>query len=216
MNLAMPDYTAPTGISFTLRVNLLPWSVRIQAYFIRSQNVLMNRLDLSNAAYLPAAVYASMCRTSVHEGDVLLNITGASIGRVTWVRGLDREANVNQHVCIVRLDSKLAAPEYVSVCLSLPPQQRMINTIQTGASRQGLNHQQVRSLQIPLPPVPLQREFAARVGGGAGVGAASGRKPAPTGRVVRRAAGSRLQRRVVAPGPSSLRSSQSFHAVLRL
>jgi type I restriction enzyme S subunit len=41
----------------------------------------------------------------------------------------------------------------------------MINTIQTGASRQGLNHQQVRSLQIPLPPVPLQREFAARVGG---------------------------------------------------
>jgi type I restriction enzyme S subunit len=54
-------------------------------YFIRSQNVLMNRLDLSNAAYLPAAVYASMSRTSVHDGGVLLNITGASIGRVTWV-----------------------------------------------------------------------------------------------------------------------------------
>jgi hypothetical protein len=51
-------------------------------YFIRSQNVLMNRLDLSNAACVPPEVHASISRTFVHDGAVILNITGPSIGCV--------------------------------------------------------------------------------------------------------------------------------------
>ncbi len=128
--------------------------------FIRSQNVLMNRLDLTTAACLPESIHAEMGRTKVHAGDVLLNITGASIGRVAWVSSLPREANVNQHVCIIRLDSKQATPECVSVFLSLPFGQSQIDNMQSGASRQGLNHQQVRSLKVPLPPLPLQKRFS--------------------------------------------------------
>lgn len=128
--------------------------------FIRSQNVLMNRLDLSDAACLPESIHEAMNRTKVHDGDVLLNITGASIGRVTWVAGLSREANVNQHVCIIRLDRDRATPEFVSVFLSLPFGQRQIGNMETGASRQGLNHEQVRSLKVPLPPLPDQKRFS--------------------------------------------------------
>ena len=59
--------------------------VSVGPYFIRSQNVQMNRLDLTNVACVPGEVHEQMNRTRVQPGDVLLNITGASIGRVTWV-----------------------------------------------------------------------------------------------------------------------------------
>jgi type I restriction enzyme S subunit len=49
------------------------------------------------------------------------------------------------------------------VFISLPATQRFILQIQSGASRQALNHKQVRTLEIPLPPIPLQKEFAKRV-----------------------------------------------------
>jgi type I restriction enzyme S subunit len=128
--------------------------------FIRSQNVLMNRLDLSDVACLPVAIHESMSRTKVANGDVLLNITGASIGRVAWVDKLPAEANVNQHVCIIRLQDNRATPEFISVFISLPFGQRQIDNMQSGASRQGLNHQQVRALKIPLPPLKAQQRYS--------------------------------------------------------
>jgi type I restriction enzyme S subunit len=127
-------------------------------YFIRSQNVRMNRMDFSDVACLPPDIHSSMERTRVRRGDVLLNITGASIGRVAWF-DCDHEANVNQHVCIIRLTDD-ARPEYVSFLLSTPYGQMLINRAQTGATRQGLNHENVRGMLIPLPPRPKQDAFA--------------------------------------------------------
>lgn len=132
-------------------------------YFIRSQNVRMNNLDLSGAVCLPAEVHKKMARTKVAQGDVLLNITGASIGRVAWVDKLEREANVSQHVCLIRPKPDLLNGVYLSVFISLPSTQHRILQVQAGASRQALNHQQVRALEIPLPPMPVQIEFATRV-----------------------------------------------------
>lgn len=132
-------------------------------FFIRSQNIQMNRLDFSNAVCLPSDVHKQMARTNVALGDVLLNITGASIGRVAWVDKLDRQANVSQHVCLIRPNAKIMIAPYLSVFISLPETQRFILQVQAGASRQALNHQQVRALEIPLAPLPLQKEFAKRV-----------------------------------------------------
>src|SRR6516225_4251770 len=71
---------------------------------IRSQNVLMNRLDLTDVAYIGEDVHESMSRSSLQPGDLLLNITGASIGRVAVVPAWLQTANVNQHVCRIRLN----------------------------------------------------------------------------------------------------------------
>ena len=132
-------------------------------YFIRSQNVQMNRLDLAGAACLPSGVHHQMARTQVATGDVLLNITGASIGRVAWVGELDRAANVSQHVCLIRPKPDSVDSIYLSVLISLPTTQNFILRNQAGASRQALNHKQVRAIEIPLPPLPLQNIFARRV-----------------------------------------------------
>lgn len=76
---------------------------------IRSQNVLWGSLDLSDVAYIDEDQHKKMKGSIVYKNDVLLNITGASIGR-SAVSHLN-EANVNQHVCIIRSDA--LEPEYL-------------------------------------------------------------------------------------------------------
>lgn len=127
--------------------------------FIRSQNVLMNELSLEDVAYISREVHERMKRTWLKDGDILLNITGASLGRVAVFRGPDDLCNVNQHVCIIRIDQERAIPEYVSHYISSKSGQAQIWTIQSGASRQALNFNQVRSLDLFLPDVDEQLRF---------------------------------------------------------
>jgi type I restriction enzyme S subunit len=126
---------------------------------IRSQNVLMNRINLRDVAYISPETHESMSRSAVSPGDVLLNITGASIGRVAVVPASLTAANVNQHVCKIRLSSE-CDPHFVSYYLSTDQGQASIMGSQYGATRQGLNYGQVRQLQVPIPPLAEQRAIA--------------------------------------------------------
>ena len=118
--------------------------------FLRSQNVHFDGLSLEDVVYIPSEVDNSMHRSRVQPGDVLLNITGASIGRCTIAPTDLGPANVNQHVCIIRATEGFN-PRFVWKWLSTPRSQREIDEIQTGQSRQGLNYQQVRQLTIARP-----------------------------------------------------------------
>lgn len=53
--------------------------------FIRSQNVYNDGLVLDDVAYIDAPTNQRMQRSQVFSHDVLLNITGASIGRCCFV-----------------------------------------------------------------------------------------------------------------------------------
>ena len=118
--------------------------------FLRSQNVHFDGLRLQDVAYITSETDASMRRSRVCSGDVLLNITGASIGRCTIVPPDLGSANVNQHVCIIRVTEDFN-PTFVSMWLSTSRAQREIDDVQAGQSRQGLNYQQVRLLTIARP-----------------------------------------------------------------
>ena len=126
--------------------------------FLRSQNVHFDGLRLENVVRIPPETDKAMARSRVQPNDVLLNITGASIGRCTVVPSDFGPANVNQHVCIIRTSDQFN-PRYVWKWLSTPRSQKEIDDIQTGQSRQGLNYQQVRQLSIALPPRSEQDAF---------------------------------------------------------
>jgi type I restriction enzyme S subunit len=128
--------------------------------FIRSQNVQINRLDLSDVAYISDEVHQKMKRTWVKNGDVLLNITGASIGRVAYFNGKNNTANVNQHVCIIRPQKAKILPEYLSFLISMPNYQKKIFAMNAGATRQAFNFEQIKKLEIPLAPLSEQQKFA--------------------------------------------------------
>lgn len=69
---------------------------------LRSQNVHFDGLRLDDVAFISEDTHDEMAGSRLKPRDVLLNITGASIGRCTFVPDDFREGNVNQHVCIIR------------------------------------------------------------------------------------------------------------------
>lgn len=127
--------------------------------FIRSQNVHPWRLVLDDVVHITPQQHAIMRRTAVRVGDVLLNITGASIGRSAPVLHDLGEANVNQHVCILR-SVGLIASDYLSLYLNSPGGQDQIMSLQGGVTRQGLNYEQVRRIAFPLAPAGEQLRVA--------------------------------------------------------
>jgi restriction endonuclease S subunit len=129
------------------------------ARFIRSLDVQMNRISNSDAVFVVPPAGAEAERTRVQPRDVLLTITGSRIGRVTYVPSSMGEAYISQHVAILRLDG-LLRPDFVSMFLSHPRGgQLQIARLQYGQTKPGLNFEQIRSFEIPCPPLQKQQEF---------------------------------------------------------
>lgn len=127
--------------------------------FIRSQNVLMNKFDFTDIAHISDEIYNSMARTQVQMNDVLLNITGASIGRIHRYMFKDK-ANVNQHVSIIRPVLDRISPVYLEYCIGNSNYQHNILRQNSGATRQAFNFEQIKGFKIPLPPIEKQNKFA--------------------------------------------------------
>ena len=118
---------------------------------IRSQNVHFSGLRLDGVARISRDLHEQQSGSHVRPGDVLLNITGASLGRVCSVPDDFVEGNVNQHVCIIRPQKLKITPRYLSSFLSTPKIQMLIQFEQTGAAREGLTLDSIRSFKVPLP-----------------------------------------------------------------
>jgi len=127
--------------------------------FIRSQNVYPEGLVLEDIVYIDKETNKKMNRSEVQENDVLLNITGASIGRCTYVPVGFGKANVNQHVCIIRSNGRVL-PTYLSNYINSSLGQIQIKKSLNGSSREGLNYQQVRALLIAIPPIEEQQKIS--------------------------------------------------------
>ena len=127
--------------------------------FLRSQNVLWGSLDISDVSYIDEATNKTMLSSEVRCKDVLLNITGASIGR-SCIYLLNDRANVNQHVCIIRLSQEgkeRLLPEFLLQQILSDHIQQQIIDCQNGGSREGLNFQQIADFNIVLPSIKEQQ-----------------------------------------------------------
>lgn len=116
---------------------------------LRSQNVHFDGLKLDDVAFISEEIHESMKNSKVYCGDVLLNITGASIGRAYFVEDWLGEANVNQHVCILRPKENLDSL-YLYFVLRSNIGQEQIRREQTGSGREGLNFEVLKNFFIPF------------------------------------------------------------------
>lgn len=127
--------------------------------FIRSQNVYDDGLRLDDVVYIDETIDAEMQNSRVQSYDVLLNITGASLGRTCIVPESFPKANVNQHVCIIR-QSDNNRSVFVSWMLKSAVAKAQITSAQTGSGREGLNFEQISKFLITLPPQVEQTAIA--------------------------------------------------------
>ena len=128
--------------------------------FLRSQNVYDEGLQLDDVVFISDEIDGEMAATRVQPGDILLNITGASLGRTCLVPDDFSAANVNQHVCIIRLRDQ-SSREFVSLALKSGLTKAQFDAVQNGAAREGLNFEQISKIHVPLPPAHEQEEIVA-------------------------------------------------------
>lgn len=130
---------------------------------LRSQNIHFDGLKLDDVAFISEEIDESMSNSRIQDGDVLLNITGASIGRCFFVPVGFGRGNVNQHVCIIRPIIKKIDTLYLNMLMRSEIGQIQIKLQQTGANREGLNFEQLKNFILPIPHVNEQQSIVRHI-----------------------------------------------------
>lgn len=129
---------------------------------LRSQNITFERLDIDYAVKIPEEVHNSMSNSKLRRGDVLLNITGASLGRCNFFDDDDIEANVNQHVCIIRPRFQILT-KFLFYLLNSEIGQAQIFSGFKGSGREGLNFESIKNFRLPVPDIKSQEKIIERL-----------------------------------------------------
>lgn len=130
--------------------------------FLRSQNVYDDGLRLNDVAYIDIATHERMSGTHVSPGDLLLNITGGSMGRCCLVPANFTDANISQHVAIIRVALK-GLESFLHRLVLSPYFQAFVFDEQTGAGRGGLPKNRMDMIAVALPPLAEQHRIVAKV-----------------------------------------------------
>lgn len=131
--------------------------------FIRSQNVRFEGFDWDGLAFISDEHSDELRNVAVQTGDVLLNITGASIGRVCLAPAEMDGARVNQHVSIIRTIPQKLDAGFVQYFLSSPAIQNWIWNENYGVTRQALTKGMIEQISIPDISLDQQREIVRRI-----------------------------------------------------
>lgn len=124
-------------------------------------NVHFHGFEPGGLAFIDDTQAEALANVEVSADDVLLNITGASIGRVCLAPAELVGARVNQHVCIIRAEEVL--PEFVQRFLASPEMQQFILQENYGLTRQALTKGMIEEIGVPLPPKAEQRRIVAKL-----------------------------------------------------
>lgn len=131
---------------------------------VRSMNVYKGYFEYEGLAHITEDQARELDNVTLQENDVLINITGASVARCCILPKDVLPARVNQHVSILRATEKLN-PVYLSNLLITDTEQRVLLGIggAGGATREAITKTELETLNIPVPPLSLQNDFASFV-----------------------------------------------------
>ena len=119
---------------------------------IRSMNVYDDGFQHGGLAFLDVEQANKLEGVAVQRGDVLLNITGASVARCCIVPDDILPARVNQHVAILRTKPEFIDPAFLQYSLTAEHSKEVLLGIgSTGATRQAITKVQLESFPVSFP-----------------------------------------------------------------
>lgn len=128
--------------------------------FFQSQNIGTDmRVLLDGAARIVPPAGPDTDRSSLQIDDVVVCITGGRTGAVAFVDHLPDEAFVNQHVCLIRPNTRHASGHFMSFVLFSEVGQKQLALAMYGL-KQGLSLGDIRNLTVAMPTLAEQVEIA--------------------------------------------------------
>ena len=131
--------------------------------FLRIGNLDHNsiELDLMNIQRVKPPIRVEGTRTRVHTGDILISIT-ADVGMVAIVRDAFQETYINQHIALARPVGKINRG-FIAWYLAAIPGQKQLRSLQRGATKAGLGLNDIRTVNVPLPPLTEQNKIVSEI-----------------------------------------------------
>ena len=128
---------------------------------IRSLNIYDFGFKYSKLAFLDDTQADGLSNVILQSGDVLLNITGASVARCCTVPGDVLPARVNQHVSIIRPIANRLDSEFLHYLLiSKYYKDQLLQTgAEGGATRQAITKAQIQDFTVRYPADIREQKF---------------------------------------------------------
>ena len=125
--------------------------------------------DIWEIAYIDTETHASMKRSSLKHGDILMTKTGrintenSSLGRAALYEGEDDMANVNGHVYFIRLKEGINNKFVLRILVS-PEYRDLIRSVCVGGiDKRQLNKEHIEDFPIICPPSDMVDDYVAFV-----------------------------------------------------
>ncbi len=141
--------------------------------YLRNQNVQWDKVDITNISQMD---FDEKDRVTFQlQGGDLLICEGGEVGRTAIWRNELSECYFQKAIHRARPNLDLAVSEYILWAMYALSQSGGFSDFISQSTIAHLTGEKLKKLPVPLPPLALQREFAARVGEARGVQAAQER-----------------------------------------
>jgi len=133
---------------------------------IRIGNVNSGLLNLDNIVYWKPGE-EPLRRYELHPNDLVITLTGTvgkeDYGNVCVITNAFGKYYLNQRVAKLEIINQKLSPVYLRFVLKDKKLKSKLTIISRGIRQANISNEDIYNLQIPLPPLDLQRQFAAIV-----------------------------------------------------
>lgn len=134
---------------------------------LRINNIKDGQIDTGDLKHLELTD-RELKSLRLEDGDILIIRTSGSrdlVGTCAVFRGTDPFVFAS-YLIRLRVDQAQADPSYVAWVINSPIGRQQVNAISRQIMQNNINSEEIRSLEIPLPPLDVQRKIMAEVQAG--------------------------------------------------
>lgn len=132
--------------------------------YVRVTDIMNNKIDLSNCAYISEAVHKTIRQYQLKKGNIVISIVG-TIGETGIFEKKIEKCNFSENMAkIVVKNEKRINPYYLCYFLNSPISKKQIERLTVGALQYKLSLSSVRSIKIVYPEsLSIQEQAVAEV-----------------------------------------------------
>jgi type I restriction enzyme S subunit len=129
--------------------------------FIKAESISMDgSIDASKFVFIDSRTHNKLKRSQIEEHDLLFSMAGMVLGKTAVVKRDYLPANTNQAVAVIRLNQKIAVPQYVAYFMRQKSFFNYVNQSTGQSAQPNINLEEIGNFEIVLPDLQTQTRCA--------------------------------------------------------
>jgi type I restriction enzyme S subunit len=127
---------------------------------IKIKNISNNDIDLTDCSFVEEEVAENASRFKLNAGDLLIAMTGATIGKVGMMPKTERQFYLNQRVGIFKSKKEFEVSAFLFCFFNLSSSRDSVESIASGAAQPNISGTQIESIKMRFPCDKTLIEFS--------------------------------------------------------